>query len=62
MDLILDDQKPGNLGLEVQERIEKGTRTLPVKATVSPPPSGIKEVAFIYGPKADFDKAAAAHR
>src|SRR5262249_47887325 len=47
---------------EVQDRIEKGTRNLPVKATVTPPPSGIREVAFIFGPSAEFEKAAAANQ
>jgi hypothetical protein len=60
IDLILDDQKPRNLAIDVRGPIERGTRNLPVKASVTPPPSGIKEVAFIFGRKDDFDKVAAA--
>jgi hypothetical protein len=59
LDLVLDDQRPRDMALEVPDRIEKGTKTLPVKATVTPPASKIKEVAFIFGKEAEFDKAAA---
>src|SRR4029077_7498470 len=62
IDLTLDDQKPRNLAIEVRDRIEKGTRDLPVRATVTPPPSKIKEVAFIFGPPAEFEKAVAARQ
>jgi hypothetical protein len=62
LDLILDDQKPQNMALEVRDQIEKGTRNLPVRATATPPQSKIKEVEFIFGPPGDFEKAAAARQ
>ena len=43
------------MALEVPDRIEKGTKTLKVRATVTPPASKIKEVAFIFGKEAEFD-------
>jgi hypothetical protein len=59
-DVVLDDQKPQEIAIGVPERIEKGTVSLPVSATVKPPASGIKEVAFIFGPEAEFEKAVTA--
>ena len=34
--LVFDDQKPRDMAVEVPERIEKGTRMLPVKASATP--------------------------
>jgi hypothetical protein len=47
------------VALEVPGEVEKGTTRLPARASVKPPPSGIREVAFIVGSKADFAKAEA---
>ena len=59
MDLVLDDLPPQEMDLVVPAQIEKGTTQLAVGASVKPPPSGIKEVAFIVGSKADFAKVEA---
>ncbi|HZW33253.1 MAG TPA: carboxypeptidase-like regulatory domain-containing protein, partial [Isosphaeraceae bacterium] len=59
LELVLDDRKPRDMAIDVPDRIEKGTKTLTVKATVTPPASRIKEVAFIFGKEAEFDKAVA---
>src|SRR5262249_168276 len=60
LDLLLDDRPPRDMALVVDDQIEKGTSTLPVKASVTPPASGLKEVAFGFGPEADFGKTEAA--
>ncbi len=57
-DLILDDRMPSALSLQLPERIARG-KDLPVRASVTPPPSKIKDVTFILGTKADFPKAEA---
>jgi serine/threonine protein kinase len=59
MDMVLDDLPPQEAALEVPGEVEKGATHLPAKASVKPPPSGIKEVAFIVGSKADFAKVEA---
>ena len=57
MDLVLDDLPPQDASIvDFPEKLERGTARLPVKATVKLPESGIKEVAFIVGSKADFAK------
>ncbi len=57
LDMILDDLPPQNASIvDFPEKLAKGTARLAVKATVKVPESGIKEVAFILGPKADFAK------
>jgi hypothetical protein len=56
-DLALDDLPPQNAVLTVDSQVEKGTTRLPVKATVKIPESGMKEVAFIVGSKAEFAKS-----
>lgn len=60
-DLILDDRIPSALSLQLPDRIARGN-DLPVRASVTPPPSKIKDVAFIVGTKADFPKAEAQNR
>ena len=52
--MILDDQSPSALSLTLPERITRGTKELPVRATVKPPPSRITEVAISFGPKAEL--------
>ena len=60
-DLTVDDIPPRNAEIvDFPDKVAKGTGRLAVKATVDVPESGIKEVAFIVGPKADFDKPDAA--
>jgi hypothetical protein len=61
-DVILDDQLPRAMSVKLPERITRGAKELEVRASVTPPPSKIAEVAFIFGPKADFPKAAAENR
>jgi serine/threonine protein kinase/tetratricopeptide (TPR) repeat protein len=58
--LVRNKEQPRDVVIELPERIEKGTSNLLVRATATPPPGGIKEVAFFFGTEADFDKAAAA--
>ncbi len=53
---VLDDAPPENAVVTAPRRVEKGTARLPVKATVTPPESGIKDVGFIVGSKEDFAK------
>jgi hypothetical protein len=55
-DLVLDDVPPQNALVDAAPRIPKGTTRLLVKATVTPPSSGITDVGFIVGPKDDFAK------
>ena len=55
-ELILDDQPPSGMLVEVPAQIMRG-KSLAVRASVVPPPSKIKDVSFIFGPKADFEKA-----
>jgi hypothetical protein len=53
---VIDDLPPiGNL-VEFPEKVAKGTKRLVVKASVKVQEAGIKDVAFIVGPKADFEK------
>jgi serine/threonine protein kinase len=59
MELVFEDQRLRYLVIEVPDRIERGTRALSVRASATPPPSGIKEVVFFVGTKADFVKAEA---
>src|SRR5262249_57968233 len=54
-DVVLDDQLPRSTSLVLPERITRGTKELAVRASATPPASRIKEVAFIFGPRADFD-------
>ncbi len=61
-EVVFDDQLPRSISVEVPDRIVRGTKELAVRTSVTPPPSGIKEVAFIFGPKADFEKAVAENR
>jgi Carboxypeptidase regulatory-like domain len=56
-EVVLDNLPPqGANFVEFPKKLAKGTSQLAVKATVKVPESDIKEVAFILGPKADFDK------
>jgi hypothetical protein len=57
MDLPLDDLPPQIAAIEVPKEIEKGVGRVEARAAVRPAASGIKEVAFIVGTKADFAKA-----
>ena len=60
-DVVLDDFMPGAMSVQFPDRIVRG-KDLTVRASVTPPPSKVKEVAFIFGPKADFSKAEAENR
>jgi serine/threonine protein kinase len=55
-DLVLDDVPPNNAIIETAARVPQVTTHLLVKATVTPPASGIAEVEFIVGLKRDFAK------
>jgi hypothetical protein len=55
-DLVLDDVPPKDASVIAVTKVPKGTARLPVTATVTPPSSGITEVAFIVGSKEDFAK------
>jgi len=59
LDFVLDDLKPDNVELRLPDKVLKGKTNLIVRATASPPPSGIKEVVFIVGKEADFASAEA---
>ena len=63
---MLDDLPPEINQLESPGEIEEGTRTIDVSCTVTPPASGISEVAFVVAGKetseADFAKAAAENK
>jgi hypothetical protein len=62
MELMLDDLPPRDLDILLKDHIDKTKGSLPVRLNLTPPPSGIKEVTFLVGSKADFDKAEAAPR
>lgn len=55
--LLLDDKPPDKISLELPTKVAHGTKALNVKGTVAPPASGIKEVLFFVGNKADFEKS-----
>ncbi|MCA1686970.1 MAG: hypothetical protein LC745_13575, partial [Planctomycetia bacterium] len=55
--LTLDDQPPEVVSLYAPAKVAKGTLLIPVKGTVVPPASGIKEVVFFVGRRADVEKA-----
>ena len=62
-EVTLDDKLPSRCWSDGPRSDHAGTtRELKVRATVAPPPSRIKEVALIFGRKADFDKAVADNR
>ncbi len=61
IEFTLDDQLPGTMSVQLPERITRG-KVLPVRASATPTPSGIQEVALIFGSKGDFDKAVAENR
>jgi hypothetical protein len=57
----LDNEPPQNAKIvDFKDKLPKGTPSVVVRATVTPPVSGIKDVEFILGPKTAFDDAAAA--
>ncbi len=58
-DEVLDDLPPEGASIVLVDEVPKGTSRLAVKATVTPPAAGIKDVAFIVGSEADFAKAEA---
>jgi hypothetical protein len=58
--LTLDDQSPADLALQAPRQVPRGTSTVTVRGNVTPPASGIKEVVFFVGAKADLEKARAA--
>ena len=53
----MDDVPPKITIIETAVRVPKGTTHLLVKATVTPPASGIADVTFIVGTKDDFAKS-----
>jgi hypothetical protein len=59
MDLVLDDLPPQDVAIEAPAEVTQGTTTLPVKARVTPPASGIKEAAFALVNQDLFEKAEA---
>jgi hypothetical protein len=60
MDIVSDDLPPQDAAIKLPAEIEEGTTRLDVKATVIPPPSGIREAVFIVGSKTDFARIEAA--
>ena len=65
-EVVLDDLPPEINQLEMTGEIGEGTPTIDVSCTVTPPASGIAEVAFVVAGKetsdADFAKAAAENK
>jgi hypothetical protein len=57
--LTLDDQSPEIVSLVVPKQVVRGTPRLPARGSVVPPASGIKDVVFFMGGKADVEKAKA---
>ncbi len=62
VETTLDDQLPRALTIKLPAQIARGDRSLMVRASVSPPPSRITEVAFSFGTKPEFEKAASENR
>lgn len=58
--LTLDDQVPADLALQAPRQVPRGTSMVTLRGNVTPPASGIKEVLFFVGAKADLEKARAA--
>ena len=62
-EVVLDDRPPQIIQIELPSEIEEGASTIDVSCTVTPPASGITEVAFVVAGKetseADFAKASA---
>jgi hypothetical protein len=50
--LMLDDLPPQDAAIAVPKSVDQGTARVEVKATVTPPVSGVKDVRFVIGPKA----------
>ncbi|MBV8487477.1 MAG: carboxypeptidase regulatory-like domain-containing protein, partial [Planctomycetaceae bacterium] len=64
MDLLMDDIPPETPQLVVPSEIGPEVARLPAKAIVTPPSSGIRQVAFLLNPgaKGDFAKAEAENK
>jgi hypothetical protein len=60
-EFTFDDQLPSDMSIQLSERITRG-KNVPVRASATPTVSGIKDVAIIFGPKDDFDKAVTENR
>jgi hypothetical protein len=60
--IVLDDTLPTGMSVMLPPQITRGSSVIPVRGSAKSQASRIKEVAFIFGPKEEFDKAVAENR